>query len=560
LAVPARPWLLTVAWVLFCTAGACSRAPQQARPAASRAGGELKLISQTPPETLDPHAVVYLFDAELSPLVFEGLVGHGDKPGEVRPLLAESWQYTEGGRVWSFTLRPGAWFHDDPCFPGGRGRQVNARDVVSTFERVASPKAEWPNWYLFAGKIEGMDEYHAGRATSIRGLEVVDDRRIRIRLTRPYGSFLKLLASHIAFIVPREAVSAYGAEFGRHPVGTGPFRLARWRSIDQILFVRNSRYWAKDEQGVSLPYLASIDLRFRADATESGLLGAFLKGETHLFTAQEQIYRNLTAGGETRRGVRLAGVLPGMSLRFLGFSLDNGSVLARRPELRRAVAMAFDRSRLGRSAAPSQVQLAETLAPPLFLKSPAQWHAYAPELARAILAQHAKEINASPPVLASNFASDDLTLLRQDLARLGISASIRIRPGGYYPYLVKDRPDLFRVSFTPSFYDPEDYYSLFSSKSSAEVNLTGYRNAEYDRVLESAIAELDERKRIALFMRLEEILRQDVPAIYLSRGAPAYVLTSAELHGVVVRLYHQDYTSAWLTNSGTGAHATEPAN
>ncbi|MGJ5817659.1 ABC transporter substrate-binding protein [Paludibaculum fermentans] len=534
----------------------CGRTPIPPEAQQPRAGGSLRLIYQTPPDTLDPQAMIFLLDAEIAALPFEGLVGHGVRPGEVRPLLAESWEQSEGGRVWTFTLRE-AWFHDDPCFPAGTGRRVTAEDVRWTLERIARPGAEWPNWYLFAGKVEGLADYHAGRAKTIRGVQVLDERRVRIRLVRPYASFLRILATQAAYIAPREAEAAYGAEYGRHAVGTGPFRLVRWKAAGEIVLVRHGRYWRRDESGARLPHLDSVTIQFRPEASEAGLVAAFLKGETQVLAARRDLLEKL-AQSEGAARWRTAGQTASLAFRFLGFSMDNGGPLARHAELRRALALALDRAALGKTVPAGPVRLAETLAPPQLLGREGQWYSLDPVQAGRLLDKWRPELEQRPPVLASNFDSDDVGLLRRGLGRLGVTAQVRIRPAGYYGYIAKERPDLFRVSFTPSFGDPEDYYCLFYSRSSPDVNLTGYRNAEFDRVLESAMTEMDEARRRELFQRLEQILKDDVPALYLSHGTPLEVATAPQLRGVVVRQYFPDFAAAWLAGS-EAVHENRPA-
>ncbi|MBI4874489.1 MAG: ABC transporter substrate-binding protein [Acidobacteria bacterium] len=538
-------------------AGCAGRRPRETAPV-PRAGGAFKLVYQNSPETLDPQAIILLADWEVASLVYEGLTAQGAAPDRVQPLLAESWEESDRGRRWVFTLRQNVYFHDDPCFPGGRGRKVTAGDVLYTFRRIADPKAEWANWYLFAGKIEGLDDFHAGRAPAIGGLRALDERRVEFRLTRPYAAFLKVLASQTACIVPREAVERYGADFGKHPAGTGPFRLAAWNPFERILLVRNGRYWRTDSRGARLPYLDSIDIRFRADATESVLLNAFLKGETHLFAAHQNLYETIRDDPRHAGKFRRVGALPEMSLRFLGFSLDTPTALARHPELRRAVALAFDRAELRKQAPQVRITLADTLVPRPFLARGRSWHPHQPQAAAAIFDGFRKDLAASPITLGSNFQSLDVALLRQHLARLAVKATVQIRPARYFQYIVSQRPSIFRVSFTPSFFDPEDYYCLFYSKSSPDVNLTRYRSEEFDRTLEAAMVQRNPAGRSALFDRLEEILYRDVPAIYLNHGTPIHLIAAPYLHGVALRFVYPDLTEAWLAEKD-GAR-TQPEN
>jgi ABC-type transport system substrate-binding protein len=525
---------------------ACSAARQEPPQTGVRPGGSFKLIHQSLPETLDPQRIVFLSDYESAAFMYEGLVGYGEKATSVQPLLAETWEESEEGRRYIFKLRNNLQFADDPCFPGGLGRKVTAGDVLYTFERIARADTNCANWYLFSGKIDGIDDFRAGRASTIKGIQVLDDRRIEFHLTKSYATFLKILASPTAFVVPREAVKFYGADFGNHPVGTGPFRLARWKPLEQIVLVKNDHYWRSDVRGVRLPYLDSIDIRYRADTTESVMVAAFLKAETFLLAAQEKLYSTLKEDLLKPDKCRMVGLLPAASLRFLGFSLETASPLARNPDLRRAVAMAFDRQQLVRQAPQANAILAHTLVPPVFLNRSLSWYPYDPKRARDLLNTQRMELEASTNILASNYQSDDVMLLQECLARVSVKSTVRIRPVNYYQYIVTDRPTVFRVSFTPSFFDPEDFYCLFYSKSSRDVNLTGYRNAEFDHTLEAAMVELDAARRTELFQHLEEILHRDLPAIYLFHSTPTYLIAAPFVRGMTIRFILPNLTETWL--------------
>ena len=542
--IPTR-WPVSIV-VACCVLAGCTSARKEPAQPGVRLGGAFKLVHQNLPETLDPQRIVFLSDYEYAAFIYEGLVGYGDKPTSIQPMLAETWEESEGGKRWIFRLRDNLQFIDDPCFPNGRGRKVLASDVLCTFERIARADTECENWYLFSGKIEGIDDFRAGRASTIRGIRILDDRRIEFRLTKPYATFLKILASPTAYVIPREAVKFYGTDFGKHPVGTGLFRLARWKPLEQIILVRNDHYWRSDMRGAKLPYLDSIDIRYQADAAESVMVAAFLKEETYLLAAQEKLYRTLKEDLLKPDKYQMVGLLPSASLRFLGFSLETASPLARHSDLRRALAMAFDRQLLVKQAPQVNTILADTLVPPIFLNRSLPWYPYDLKGARDIVDTHRMELEESPPILASNYQSDDVMLLQESLTRVSVKSTVRIRPVNYYQYIVTDRPTIFRVSFTPSFFDPEDFYCLFYSKSSRDVNLTGYRNPEFDLTLEAAMVEPDVARRTELFQHLEEILHRDVPALYLFHSTPTYLIAAPFVHGMTIRFILPNLTETWL--------------
>lgn len=535
----------------------CAKAPPPQPSQVAHAGGTFRLAYQGAPESLDPLRILFLPDWTIASFVYEGLVGFGETAAELRPLLAESWTGSDSGKRWLFTLRDKVYFHDDPCFPGGQGRKVTSADVLYTFERIAKAAAQCENWYLLSGKIAGIDDFARGRAASIAGIRILDDRHIEFQLTKPYATFLNILASPTAFIVPKEGVEHYGTSFGMLPVGTGPFRLVRWKPVEQILFARNRRYWRNGAQGARLPYLESIDVRFQAESNDYARMTQFLKGESFLLEVQEKLYGNLKTGVLDARKFGVVGIIPTSGVRFLGFSLNAGSPFARHAELRRALALLLDRGQFVKRFADVNILLANTLVPPAFIGRTQDWYPYDVAQARAIVDRYRKEVDASTLTLASNFQAEELTLLQQSLSAVSVRSAIRIVPARYYQFIVGERPTLFRVSFVPSFFDPEDYYCLFYSKSSNDINLTGYRNPDFDRTLEAAMVEPVPGRRSALFRSLEEMLHRDVPAIYLSHGTPTYVVAAPHVQGARLRYLFPDLTEAWLAQNHEAAHQPE---
>ena len=102
------------------------------------------------------------------------------------------------------------------------------------------------------------------------------------------------------------------------------------------------------------------------------------------------------------------------------------------------------------------------------------------------------------------------------------------------------------MAFLPSFPDPEEYYALFYSKSAPEINLTGYRNQEYDDIFEASMIEQNLSKRMGLFIQLEAILKRDVPLIYLNHGNPTMYFVPRFIHGLHIRFVIPDYSEVWI--------------
>jgi ABC-type transport system substrate-binding protein len=164
------------------------------------------------------------------------------RPYALTPNLATDFpEVSADGLTYTIRLKPGVFFVDDPAFPGGKGREVVAQDVVYSLQRHFDPATRPQGAWLWQGRIAGLDEWKASGSDYSRdvpGLRALDRHTLQIRLTRPYPQLADTLAQGYAAIVPREAAEFYGREFAVHPVGSGPFRVVSY-DTSRVLFERN---------------------------------------------------------------------------------------------------------------------------------------------------------------------------------------------------------------------------------------------------------------------------------------------------------------------------------
>lgn len=544
-----RRWVLPAAGICLTLVVVACHATRDMAPAdrSPKAGGVFRYSLSYLPETLDPRELLFNQDRQVAALIYEGLVGFGEDPDEIRPLLAESWEVQADGCSWIFNLRPDVYFQDDPCFPDGQGRQVVAADVEYSIGRLA---AEETAWNLLAGKIVGFDEFERGAADRITGITVLGERRLRFDLVRADATFLKILATGAAYILPSEAIRHYGAAFRQHPVGTGPFRMARWRPLQEILLVRNDHYWQRDTANCGLPYLEAIEIRQAANFSQ--IFSGFLKGENYLLEVNEKFFHTQVLPVLEKEKYDTLICSCGLSCRFFGFAMDLDSPFSRYADVRRAVGLAFDRARLADLLPGMYYHPPATLVPMLRPDDPAAGKTdYDPQLAGELFRRHVRELSDYRTLrIASNLEYPSLGVLRQSLAPLGIHLEFSIREVAYYDSLTRDRPDLLRVSFVPCLPDPTQYYLLFYSRSPAHINLTAYANPRFDLILEESLIVSDPARRRELFEQLEEILRQDCPVIQISHANPRYLVMPSFVHGVKLYFVYPDFTEVWLEQEG----------
>lgn len=207
-------------------------------------GGTMTVTYKDDVSTLDPAIGYDWQNWSMIKALFDGLMDY--KPGttELVPNLAERFEVSADGLTYTFKLRPGVKFHN--------GRAVTSADVKYSLDRVVQPETQSPGAGFF-DSIQGFADVSTGKAKELSGITTPDDLTVVFRLSRPDAPFLHKMALNFAHVVPREEVEKYGADFGKHPVGTGAFKLAEWTLGQRLVFERNPDYFQK-----GLPHLDRI--------------------------------------------------------------------------------------------------------------------------------------------------------------------------------------------------------------------------------------------------------------------------------------------------------------
>jgi len=207
----------------------------------ARPGGTITVTYKDDVATLDPAIGYDWQNWSMIKSLFDGLMDYVPGTTTLRPGLAESYEISPDGLNYTFKLRPGVRFHN--------GREMTAEDVKYSLDRVTDPATQSPGAGFFAA-IAGFEAAGPG---GLSGVKVVDPLTVQITLSRPDATFLHVMALNFASVVPKEAVDEYGADFGKHPVGTGAFRLAEWTLGQRLVFAKNADYWRP-----GVPYLDGV--------------------------------------------------------------------------------------------------------------------------------------------------------------------------------------------------------------------------------------------------------------------------------------------------------------
>ncbi len=193
-------------------------------------GGTIVVTYKDDIATLDPAIGYDWQNWSMINSLFSRLMDYKPGTAELIPTLADSYDVSPDGLTYTFKLHPGVKFTN--------GRAITAADVKYSIERAANPKTQGPGAGFFHS-IAGADKMADGSAETMSGIEVVDEGTVRFHLSQPDATFLNVLALDFASVVPKEAVDAANGDFGKHPVGSGAFKLKEWTVGQKLVFERN---------------------------------------------------------------------------------------------------------------------------------------------------------------------------------------------------------------------------------------------------------------------------------------------------------------------------------
>lgn len=515
--------LLAIALAAIAAAG-CNRFPdandaaptptqvstQSAQPTAAPGGdtprgGSLRRPWADPP-TLDPHLVGDTVSAGIVIEVFSGLVTMSTDL-QVEPDLAESWEISEDGTVYTFEIRADARFHD--------GRRVTAHDFVYSLNRAASPETASPVSNTYLGDITGVNEVSEGRASKIAGVRAVDDRTLEITIDSPKVYFLSKLTYPTAFVVDESDVEG-GPAWANHPNGTGPFKLTEYVIGERLVLERNDDFYMEP---------ARID-RVVMNLTGGQAIAMYENDEIDLMDVSLPDLERLRDPNEPL-SKELIAAPSGFRVEYIGFDLEEPPFDD--VDFRRAMNMAIDKDTITRNVLLGLRTPAYGVLPVGFPGHDPDLEGlrFDPEQARRFLEQSKYADPDTRPRIVLTLRStggsigpEFETLIEMWRQNLGVEVEIqRVEWATYLQDLFSDdrKYQSFAIGWTADYPDPQNFLDILFH-SASDSNLTGYSNPEVDGLLEQARVEQDERRRIDLYHRAEQEIVNDAPWLPLWYG------------------------------------------
>ena len=542
----------------------------------SQGDGTLRLPVVADAKTLDPALVGDVYSAIATSMVYEGLLEYHylKRPHELQPLLAEAMpEISKDGLTYTFKIRKGVKFMDHAAFEGGKGRDVNAKDFIYSYLRIADPKLAGESFWVFDGHIEGLNEWRDKQKNAEKvdydnpptGLKAVDANTLQIKLKKKYPQLLFVLAMPQTFVVPREVVEKTGKDFVNTPVGTGPYKLAGWQRNSKITFERNPGF-----RGQPYPSEGEAEDQARGLLGDAGKMMPFAdKVEYHVFIEDAPMWLTFKQGNldsasipkdnykeavsETTKDLSPDFAKKGIVLTkaaepdvtYVAFNMEDPVVKKGGANLRKAIALAMDKQKSIEIFANGRAVLAHSPVPPGLAgydeKFVNPYSEYNVEKAKEYLAKAGYPEGKGLSELV--YETTQGTASRQraekfqaDLAKIGVKVKISVNQFSELTEKInKKTAQMWGIAWLADYPDAENFLQLLYGPNKAPgPNGSNFDNKEYNKLYDQVAGMLDSPERRQLITRMKQIFVDEMPWV-------------TESHRIGYRL-----DQPWLHNSKPG--------
>lgn len=478
------------------------------------------VVSEIP--TLDPQKQNSMPSMEVSNAIYEGLYRMHN--GKVIPGMAERHEVSEDGKTYTFYLREAYW---------SDGKPVTAHDFEYGIKRLLDPATAAD--YAFAGFcIENGYEYCSGQITDpdLVGVKALDDRTLQIKLTNPATYFAGYTNQPCFYPVRKDLVEKYGKDFGleaANNVYNGPFILKEWKHEQGLVLVKNENYWNKDAIKLS-----EVDIYVVADSNTA--LSMYENGELDFVNVPMALSEKYIQTGEAK--VYMNGAVDWLRLNLKA----EGKPWMANLDFRKALNYALDREDYVKTVTKGLYFPHTRLTLPMV--AGAKGGIYTEETpidiiptkadvekAQEHLQKAMEDLKITNPadisieIKVSDTENDKrMAEFLQDQFTNNLGITVEIKPVTYKQKLADDTSSQYVTIYNgwmPDYDDPMTYLELFETNNSQ--NSTGWSNAEYDRLIESARKETDPIKRQQMLWDAEKILVEECPFVPFQCRQVAYL-------------------------------------
>lgn len=483
--------------------------------------------------TLDVHTSPTIQDDIFGSSINRSLYRWDSEKNEPVLELATEVSVSEDGRVFTYKLRPNAVFH--------HGKPFTADDVIWSYTRIANPANALPGARYLAN-IKGVDDFIAGRASSISGLRKIDDHTLEITYNTPTNPGFTLMRGTVA-IYPSDIGGR--PEFATRPSGLGAFRFVEHVPGSRAVVERFDRYYKE-----GLPYLDRINLVIMGEAPARDV--AFRNREIDVSVLGPAQYQAYMADPALKNHIiEVAEVFT----RNIGFNLSYAPFTDRR--VRQAINHAINNNliiqRLARNKAYPAVSWLP-LSSPAFDRNAAPY-SYDVAKARALLAEAGYangfefEVNGTPN---ESWGTPIVEAIIPMLAQVNIRVRPRPVESAVHSELITKGEFQAYIWSNATGPDPLSALACFYSQTPRTAcNYTGFKNAEFDRLFEAATAERDPARQTELLRQANNLLQQEAPVWFFNYNK-AVMAYQPWLHGLqpnATELALQNYEALWIDST-----------
>jgi len=511
----------------------------------------------------DPAAAHDLYSGSIEQALFETLLTYDylARPAKLVPLTAETMPIvSDDGKTYTFKIRKGIYFANDPVFKGRR-RELTAEDVAYSLKRLIDPKIRGPWAWLVEGKIVGLDALaesakKTGRFdydAKLAGLEMPDRYTLRIRLNDTDYNLPYVLAHEPTSAVAREVIEKYADESGRamsNPVGTGPYVLKQWIRSSKIVLEANPDYrgfvWdfqsndpadlklIAEMKGKKMPQVGRVEISIIEE--DQARLLAFQKGELDIMNMEGPLAPNVLDGDKLKpelaqKGIKLSRFVdPEISYHFWNMQDPViGGMAKERIALRRAMAMAYSPAEEIKVVRNGQaIEINYPIPPGVVGHDPAYRSSisYDPAAANALLDRFGykkgadgfrTQPNGDPLVIRYASRPDSLGRQQDELWKKAFD-SIAIRMDvqkDKFPELLKLEKQcklmMRTASWIADYPDADNFMQLLYSRNIGQSNNACANIPEYDKLYEQSIRMPAGPERNRLYHEMTRLIEAYTP-------------------------------------------------
>ncbi|MCW1877426.1 ABC transporter substrate-binding protein [Erwinia sp. INIA-01] len=476
----------------------------------------LVYCSEGSPENFNPQLYTSGTSVDASAVpVYNRLVDFTPGTTELIPSLAESWDISEDGTVYTFHLRKGVKFQSNKAFKPTR--DFNADDVIFSFMRQKDPANPYHN--VSNGTYANFESLEFG--SLLKNIEKVDDHTVRFTLAHAEAPFLADLAWYFASILSAEYADAMlkagtPEKVDSVPIGTGPFELVQYQKDSRILYRAFPEYWQGKAKLDRLVFSIVPDASVRAAKLE--------KNECQVMPFPNPA--DLKRLGENPN-ITLE-QKAGLNTGFLAFNTQKAPM--DNVKVRQALTLAINKPAIIEAVFQGTGTAAKNLLPPGVWSAAEdmQDYAYDPEKAKTLLKEAgiapgtAVELWAMPVQRPYNPNAKRMAeMIQADWQKVGIKATIVTFEWGEYLKRVKNgEHQAALMGWTTATGDPDNFFGPLFSCTSANggSNSSKWCYQPFDQLITKARAEQNHEKRVEMYREAQQIMHDQAPAVMIAHS------------------------------------------